>query len=371
MVKRALYLAGGGARGAYQAGVLKAIGHILQVKTLPFDVVTGVSVGSINAAILAELADDFPAALDKLESIWSEIHCQQIYKASNYELGKSVMRNLTTFLIKQRQTGHLLDSAPLCQFISEHIDFSRIDQNIANGFLKCFEVITVCYESHQTISFYNHTQPDFQDWTYPRHRSQRTYISMEHILASSALPLFFPTIAINGLHYGDGSIGLVAPLRGAIRCAVDKILILGTREVPEFTNPELLRNPKDEIPFAYILGNMLDGLFLDNLDQDIDMVNRMNEIAMLLSMWKKRRSPWRPINTLHLRPSRDMAAVALTHYTSMPALLRFMLNLLGAKNQSGDILSFLLFEKEFTRELFALGYEDTIASAAKVSAFFS
>src|SRR5690349_13803632 len=125
MTKKALYLAGGGARGAYQAGVLKAIGHILHEKTLPFDMISGVSVGSINAAILAENADDFPTALEKLESIWSEIHCQQIYKASNYELSKSVLRNLSTFIIKQRQSGHLLDTNPLKNFLEETIDFAK------------------------------------------------------------------------------------------------------------------------------------------------------------------------------------------------------------------------------------------------------
>ncbi len=369
MVKKALYLAGGGARGAYQAGVLKAIGHILQTKTLPFDMVSGVSVGSINAAVLAENADDFSAALDKLESIWGEIHCQQIYKASNYELGKSVMRNLSTLIIKQRQSGHLLDTSPLKQFIDDTIDFARIEQNINSGYLSTLEVISLCYETHQTISFYAHNHPEFHDWHYPRHSSQRASIRADHILASSALPLFFPTIAVDGLHYGDGSMGLVAPLRGAIRFEVDKILILGTRELPEFTNPETLRN--EEIPFASILGNMLNGLFLDNLDRDIEMVNRMNEIATLLSMWKKRRSPWRPISTLHLRPSQDMASLAQAHYKTMSAFLRYLLNILGAKSHSGDLLSFLLFEKEFTRELLSLGFHDTIANAKEVVAFFS
>jgi len=122
---------------------------------------------------------------------------------------------------------------------------------------------------------------------------------------------------------------------------------------------------------------MLNGLFLDNLDTDIEMVNRMNEIAMLLSIcamllsiWKKRRSTWRPVKTLHLRPSRNMASVAQTHYQTMPALLRYLLNILGAKNQSGDLLSFLLFEKEFTRELLDLGFNDTMASAEEVNTFF-
>lgn len=368
MVQRALYLAGGGARGAYQAGALKAIGQILQVDTLPFEVLSGVSVGSINAVVLAENAHDFPGAIEKLESIWGEIHCQQVYKASNYELSKSVLRNMSTLIIKQRQAGHLLDTSPLRQLLEDNVDFSRIEQNITEGHLKVFEVISACYEKHQTVSFYAHNDSGFIDWNYPRHSSQRTIIQTDHILASSALPLFFPTVAIDGYHYGDGSMGLVAPLRGPIRFNVDKIMILGTRELPEFNTPET--EPSQEIPFAHVLGNMLNGLFLDNLDRDIEMVNRMNDISTLLSIWKKHRSPWRPISTMHLRPSRNMISVVEEHYTSMPVLLRYLLNILGAKNKSGDLLSFLLFEKEFTRVLFDLGYQDTIAVAKEIEVFF-
>lgn len=369
MAKKALYLAGGGARGAYQAGVLKAIGQILQVKKLPFDMVSGVSVGSINAAVLAENADDFPTALDKLEMIWSEIHCQQIYKASNYELSKSVMRNVSTLIKKQRQAGHLLDTSPLKELINEMLDFTKINANINDGHLDTLEIITNCYETHQTISFYAHKNLEFPDWNYPRHSSQKTQIEADHVLASSALPLFFPTVPFDGFHYGDGSVGLVSPLRGAIRFAVDKIMILGTRAIPTFVDSEILRNDA-EIPFAHILGGMLNGLFLDNLDRDIEMVNRMNEIAMLLSIWKKRHSPWRPIHTLHLRPSKDVASVAQEHFKTLPVLLRYLLNILGAKNQSGDLLSFLLFEREFTRELLELGFQDTINNAKTVTDFF-
>lgn len=368
MSQKAVYLAGGGARGAYQGGVLKAIGQILQVKKLPFEVISGVSVGSINAAVLAENADDFPNALEKLEAFWGEIHCQHVYKASNYELSKSVLRNLSTLIMKQRESGHLLDTSPLRQLIDDNIDFSRIDHNISEGHLQVFEVISACYETHQTISFYNHHQLEFSNWHYPRHSSQRVSLQTDHILASSALPLFFPTVTIDEFHYGDGSMGLVAPLRGPIRFNVDKIMILGTRELPEFNSS--MHAPKKEIPFAHILGTMLGGLFLDNLDRDIEMVNRMNDISTLLSIWKKHRSPWRPITTLHLRPSRSMSAVAEQHYTAMPALLRYLLNILGAKNKSGDLLSFLLFEREFTRELFELGYQDTMMVANQIELFF-
>ena len=162
--------------------------------------------------------------------------------------------------------------------------------------------------------------------------------------------------------------GLVAPLRGAVRFNVERILILGTRQLPVFPNVEKLRN--GDIGFAHILGNMLNGLFLDNLDRDIEMVNRMNDIARLLSMWKKRHSPWRPIETLHLRPSINISELAQAQYLSMPSLLRFLLNILGAQSHSGDLLSFLLFEKGFTQELIQLGYDDTIASADVIRTFF-
>lgn len=369
MAKIALYLAGGGARGAYQAGVLKAIHHILQVKTLPFAVVSGVSIGCINAAIIAQHADDFLTGIEKLEALWSDIYCQQIYNSSNYQLSKSVVRNLSHLIVKQSQSGHLLDTTPLHKFISDNIDFSKITANIANKHLETMEVISTCYETQQTISFYQHYQPRFEDWNYPRHISQRADMDKEHLLASSALPLFFPTIKIDGFHYGDGGMGLVAPLRGAIRFDVDKILILGTRQLPGFPETEDLRH--GGVGFAHILGNMLNGLFLDNLDRDIEMVSRMNDIARLLSMWKKRRSPWRPIETLHLRPSINIAEIAQDQYQTMPALLRMLLNILGAQSNSGDLLSFLLFEKEFTQPLIALGYNDTMEEAATVNAFFS
>jgi len=368
MAKIALYLAGGGARGSYQAGVLKAISHILQVKTLPFTMVSGVSVGSMNAAILAQHADDFALGVEKLETLWRNIHSQQIFNSSNYALGKSVMRNLGHVVIKQRQTGRLLDTEPLHQFINDHINFDQIRTNIDNNLLQCMEVISHCYETQQTISFYQQRDQAFEDWSYPRHISQRAEIDMQHILASSALPLFFPTVTIDGLHYGDGSMGLISPLRGAIRLNVDKILILGTRQLPAFTEPEQLRNR--DIGFAHILGNMLNALFLDNLDRDIETVNRMNDIARLLSIWKKRHSPWRPIETMHLRPSLDVSKIAQEKYLAMPTLLRFLLNALGAQSHSGDLLSFLLFEAEFTSELIELGYNDTLANSAAVTAFF-
>lgn len=369
MTKIALYLAGGGARGAYQAGVLKAINEILQVKQIPFTMISGVSVGSMNAGMLASYAHDFSQAVERMEDMWNNLRCNQIFKASNYHLGKSVLRNLINIIIKQRQSGFLLDSTPLRELINTSINFSLINDNLSQSGLQTIEIISHSYETNQTVSFYQHYEKKFDDWSYPRHISRRTDINPDTIMASSALPLFFPTIKMNGLHYGDGSMGLVAPLRGALRFSMNKILILGNRQPAHFNNPVPKHN--SDIGLAHILGSMLNGLFLDNLDRDIEMVNRMNDIARLLSLWRKRNAPWRPVETMHLRPSKDMGHIAEEQYSSMPALLRALLNMLGARSHSGDLLSFLLFEGQYTSELVTLGYEDTLSRAHDVQKFFA
>lgn len=368
MAKIALYLAGGGARGAYQAGVLKAIGEILQTDKSPFTMISGVSIGAINSSMLAQYADDFLTGVGFIEHLWSNLHCDQIFNTSNYELGKSVFRNLTQILVKQRHSGFLLDTSPLHEFVEKHINFEKITQNINEKHLDTFEVIANCYESEQTVSFYQHAYPHFEDWAYPRHISRATVIGKNHVIASGSLPLFFPALDIEGMHYGDGSVGLVSPLRGALRFNIDKVLIIGTRQLPQAHRVEVMNH--DEIGFAQVLGNMLNGLFLDNLDRDIETVNRMNEIARLLSIWNKHKSPWRPVETLYLRPTTSMAAMAQDHYKAMPALLRVLLNVLGAKNHSGDLLSFLLFEKEFTQQLIETGYNDTMHQYKSIVAFF-
>ncbi len=368
MTKIALYLAGGGARGAYQAGVLKAISTILGSKKIPFSMISGVSVGSINAAVIAENALDFAAGTNKLNELWNNITCQHIFKSSNYALSISAMRNMSSMLTKQRLLGHILDTSPLRQFISNIINFEVLEGVIKNKHLEMMEVISNCYETQKTISFYQHHAEDFEDWNDPLHSSQRVNLQMDYFLASTSLPLFFPPAKIDGFHYGDGHVGLAAPLRGAIRCKVDKILIIGTRTLPSLEDPEKLRS--GDIDFARVLGGMVNGLFLDNLERDLEMVSHMNHMARMVPTGEQH-AHWRPIQTLHLRPSMDVATMAQSQYNNMPVLLRILLNFLGAKRHSGDLLSFLLFEKGFTRELIKLGFDDTMAAHESIVAFFN
>ncbi|WP_454785554.1 patatin-like phospholipase family protein [Legionella sp. WA2024007413] len=368
MTKIALYLAGGGARGAYQAGVLHAINTILGVRKIPFSMITGVSVGSINAAVIAENALDFSAGTNKLNELWSNITCQHIFKSSNYALSVSAMRNMNSMLTKQRLLGHILDTSPLRQFITNIINFETLEGVIKNKNLEMLEIISNCYEAQKTISFYQHYAEKFEDWDDPLHSSQRVNLKMEYFLASTSLPLFFPPAKINGLHYGDGHVGLAAPLRGAIRSQVDKILIIGTRTLPNVSDVEKLQS--SDIDFSRVLGGMVNGLFLDNLERDLEMVGHMNHMARMIPT-EKEYAHWRPIQTLHLRPSTDVAGMAQSQYHNIPILLRMFLNFLGAKRHSGDLLSFLLFEKAFTRQLMKLGFDDTLAAEGSVLDFFN
>lgn len=365
MAKIALHLTGGGARGSYQAGVLKALSEILNARTLPFSVLTGVSVGSLNAAILCEYADDFKMGVEKVVNLWENIHCDDVFYAQNYLLGRSLFRNIAHFFIVNPRPTHLLDTSPLFNFVKEHIHFDRINENIAKGLVETFEIITHCYESQKTISFYEQ-QSAFNDWHYTRHISNKTELGLEHILASSAIPFFFPPKLINKAHYGDGSIGLLSPLRGALRFKADKIFVISTRHLLTADDVENLK--AKDIGFAHVLGSLLNGLFVDNLDRDIELVNRMNDVILTMSRWKKRNYPWRYVETLHMRPSISISKVAQTDYHVLPKLLKVMLNLLGT--QSGELLSFLLFEPTFTKELIQLGYDDTMQAADMITEFF-
>lgn len=366
MAKIALYLSGGGARGAYQAGALKAIGEILNTKTLPFNIISGTSVGTINAAILCEQADDFIFAVEKIVNLWENIQCDDIFYAQNYNLGRSLLHNLMHFFILKPRPTHLLETKPLHNFLHQHIDLSRVRQNMNNGYFDSLEVITHCYDSGKTISFYE-AKATQEPWNSSRHICQRTTISAKHILASSAMPIFFPVTLIDKKHYGDGAIGLMSPLRGAIRFNADKIFIISSQHQRVFDNVDKLKSK--DIGFAHILGSLLSNLFVDNLNRDIELISRINQMISLYPLPEKKNFSWRSIQTYAVRPTQDLAKIAQADYHVLPKLLKLLLNLLGT--QSGELLSFLLFESTYTRELIQLGYQDTICQADSIRRFFA
>ena len=371
MLKKAIYLSGGGARSAYQAGVLKAIHAIVNKKTIPVDILSSVSAGSINASLIAMYAHDFPTAVEKLEHLWSSLSCDKIFQTGNIALLRSVIRNISSMLFHYnfQGGGYLLNTIPLRKLLNENLDFSLINKNIEQGIFSAFEVATTCYDLAKNISFVKSTTP-FLAWKKLRHISSPTHLSTHHILASAAFPLFFPSIKIGKLHYGDGGVRLNSPLRASIKLGADRILVIGTRKMPKSIT-KLNNPPVKDISFAKVLGNMLNAIFLDNLDREVELIHKINESLMLMAEEERKKSAWKPIDVLYINPSVDLATRTDSGQHHLPLLLRYLLSIFGSKEQSSDLLSFLLFDAIYCKELLQIGYNDAIALQDDIEAFFS
>jgi NTE family protein len=356
MSKNGLYLSGGGARAAYQAGVIKAIHQIIKTPKVPFELITGVSAGCVNACILSQHADNFQKAVDELENLWTSIKSNNIFNTTHYDITKSVMRSFGLMFLEGRKAGYLLDTTPLRAYLEKNINFTKIAKNIDKRLIKNLEIICSCYDTQQNISFCQQNDPEFKHWQHYKHISNTTNITVDHLLASGALPLFFSPIIIDDKFFGDGSMGLISPLRGQISAKAEKILIISNRHPMGMVERQKLA----QIGFAQILGGMLNSLFQDNLDRDIEIVQHLNEISEMISVWNKKNAPWSNIKTLHLRPTIDLAKIAVNNYNKIPSGIKTLLSLFGASSQSGDLTSFLLFESSFTSEIFNIGYDETL-----------
>jgi NTE family protein len=369
-LKKAIFLSGGGARGAYQAGALKCISDILGGGQYPADILSTVSVGAINGSQIATYADDFRMATNHLVKLWSSLSSEQIFRAGNFSLLKSLAKNVASMAFHLNFSGgqHLLDTTPLQNLLEENVDFERIKNNINKGFLSALEVTTTCFESSHTISFVQSQEPNL-GWRKIRHYSQAAEINVNHIMASAAFPMFFPAINIDNLHYGDGGLRHSAPLRASIKLGADAILIIGTRKTPD-VNSFVNLKPIGDINFSKILGMMFNA-FLDNLDRDLEHLNTINHNYNLMSSEAKAKTLWREMKILYLSPSIDIASIATQKEVAMPFFLRYMMDSFGEKEQSGDFLSFLLFESAYTSDLIEIGYNDTMRKKDEVERFFS
>ena len=371
-MKKAFYLPGGGARGAYQAGVLKAISEITGSQKVPVDILSSVSAGSINAAFIAMHADDFPRAVSRLVELWSSLSSDKIFHTGNFALFKSVCRNAFSFIFhsKAKGGGYLFDTTPLKTLLASMLDFNKINENIEAGLLFAFEVSAACYDVPENASFFYSTTPQ-PCWKRIRSVAHFTKITHEHILASAAIPLFFPAINIAGKHYGDGALRLTAPLRPPIKLGADRILVIGTRRVLSLGEPELPVTVLNNVSFAKILGIMLHALFLDNLDRDIELLIKINYFLGEVTPKTANTAEWKPVKVLAIYPSIDLAPLTQGRQKVLPFLLRYLMRVFGSDEQSSDILSFLLFESEYCKDLVNIGYVDAMAKKAEIIEFFS
>jgi NTE family protein len=366
-----LVLSGGGARGAYQAGVLRAIAEISRENGIaqPFKAITGVSAGAINAAYLACMADSLTDACDNMAALWRSLTADRVYKTDALSAGRSGFRLAMDAafgaLYAKKMARSLLDTSPLRHLLAKTIPFDRLGQMIAEGRLNALGVTAMNYASASSITFVQ-GRDDLPMWSRSRRWSTRAQIGIEHVMASSAIPLFFPPVRVDDAHYGDGCLRNTAPLSPAIHLGADKLIVISVRR------PDQVAAPIDsgiEPTIARILGVILNALLLDAVDLDMERMSRVNQTIDSVPGPMRRELNLRKIDFLWLRPSQDIGHLAASGFAGLPAVLRYLLNGLGSSSEASEVASYLLFDPAFCGQLVEIGYRDGLANREAIQNF--
>ena len=366
----ALVLPGGGARGAYQVGVLKAIRDITSGKGNPFPIICGTSAGAINAAVLACHAHEFEEGVERLERFWSTMYCARVYRTDAWNVFKSALQWALSLSLGGRLVDNpksLLDNGPLRQFLQETLQIAGLDKAIESRSLRGLTITASGYSCASAISFYQ-GQADIEPWQRTRRHGKPARITVDHMLASAALPLLFPAVRIGNEYFGDGGMRMLAPLSPAVHLGADRILVITTRD--EKPDP----SPQHAVPYptlGEIGGYLLDTIFMDTLNSDLDRLHRINHILDLLPEKILEGSRLKKINSLVIRPSRDLREVTHEHVGEIPWAVRTLLRSLGGWGRDWRMASYLLFESSYCMELIRLGYQDGMSARQEITDFLS
>ncbi|GAB2489530.1 patatin-like phospholipase family protein [Comamonas humi] len=386
--RTAIVLSGGGARAAYQVGVLQALSRLRRAagagsQATPFPIAVGTSAGAINAAALACGADHFDTAVQRLSKVWRNFSTQQVYRADPFGVMRSGARWLTLLTLgwaltrwHRTQPRSLLDNAPLHDLLRDALPLEKIPHLLRSGQLAALAVTASSYTTGEHVTFYE-TGPHLHPWSRSQRRAVQDRIRHEHLVASSSIPFLFPPteLDIHGEfgYFGDGAMRQTAPLAPAVHLGAERIVVVGVGRSHEVGESPPGRHPPHPT-LAQVAGHALSTIFLDALSVDIERAERINHTLSLFSPEQQQRSTLRPVDLLVFTPSCSLDQLALKHLNELPLPVRTLLGAAGVSEQgsasSAALASYLLFEPGYTRALMALGRSDTLARQDEICRFF-
>jgi NTE family protein len=371
-----LILTGGGARAAYQVGVLKAVAEFLPRRAHnPFPVICGTSAGALNAAALAINAKSFRKAVRYLDRIWKNFHANQVYRTDPVGVFNNTMVWLAGLIlsglgINRLKQVSLLDNSPLVEFLEEVLPCNKIQNSIDAGLLHALSITASGYSSGQSVTFYQGAG-EIVPWRRARRIGVATSIEIKHLLASSALPFFFPAYLINREHFGDGSMRQIAPISSALHLGATRILVIGVTSNGQADQTRV--SDRGEYPtLAQIAGHALNSLFLDSMEIDLERVQRINKLVAMLSDSARAEADIKHVDILVISPSQPIEKIAEQHVCELPWTIRLLLRLAGAMQHSGSTLvSYLLSEGKYCSALIDLGYQDASKRREEILRFIN
>lgn len=371
-----LVLTGGGARAAYQVGVLKGVASLLPRSVYnPFPIICGTSAGAINALGIAGRAGPFRLRTRKLETIWRNLRAQDVYRTDPFGVLKNTFHVLASFIHSGYGIGRpisLLDNAPLREFLSSYIKFQHLETAISNGELQAISVTAMSYNSGHSVTFFQGSD-EIEGWERSRRKGRKSDLTIDHLMASSAIPSLFPAVKIQDRFYGDGAIRQLKPISPALHLGANKLFIVGVSNNPIQKNNN--GNSEHSPSMAQIIGHMLNSAFIDSMESDLETLHTINRLtqAMPKSVLEKNGiNDLQPIEFISISPSEPIDKLAEEYIHELPASLKTFLRITGATRRGGGIsaASYLLFEPGFCRKLIDLGFRDALREKNRIREFF-
>jgi NTE family protein len=374
----AVILSGGGARAAYQIGALRAVARILGPHARsPFGVITGTSAGAINAAALAANADNWRRGIARALRLWRNIIVSDVYEADLASVAGYGMRWLASVLVGggggPAQAASMLDNTPLRGLLERALDLSAVPSRIQAGQLHAFAINATSYTTGHAVSFFDGA-PSLVPWRRTRRRGERALITVDHLLGSTAIPFIFPAVRIAEDYYADGSMRHIAPLSPALHLGARRILVVAVGQFAgQRPTAGSSQQPAAYPSFAQIAGHALTSIFLDNLGADLERMLRLNQVLNIVPPdLRPPHSEVAHVDALLLAPSRDLGQMAIAYAEHLPKGARYLLHGLGGTEGPGaNLLSYLLFDRHYCRELLALGFADAMMRRDEIAAFLS